>query len=105
MADPTQVNRRRGSPKLLGLTLLAVVILLPSAAGFGTKLLKFVKASGSGEGGFAILPLLVYLSVAAGFLCLLAWAMFQGMFKDVERPKFTMLENEERLEQSGHGAG
>ena len=53
---PNAVRRR--SPKLLGVALLAVVILVPSALGFGTKLLKFVKAaSGSGEGGFAILPL------------------------------------------------
>lgn len=102
MVEPVPSATRRRSPKVSGLVILVVVILVPSAVGFTTKLLKFVQASGSGEGGFAILPLLVYLSVAAGFLCLLAWAMFQGMFRDVERPKYTMLENEERLEHAGH---
>lgn len=96
--------RRRQSRKFhLGVGLLALIILLPSGFGFITKLVDFFKTSQSGqEGAFALIPMLVYLSVAAGFLCLLVWAIFQGMFRDIEKPKYTMLENEERLERAAH---
>jgi hypothetical protein len=91
MADRNQppLQSVRAPRRLWGIVILALIILVPSGLGFGNKL----------EGGFAILPLLVYLAVAAGFICLLTWAIFQGMFKDVERPKYTMLENEERIER------
>jgi hypothetical protein len=39
-----------------------------------------------------------YLLAGIGFLCLLGWATLNGMFHDVEQPKRTMLENEERLD-------
>jgi hypothetical protein len=29
---------------------------------------------------------------------MLGWATYNGMFHDIERPKITMLENEERLD-------
>ena len=86
--------------------LLAVVILIPAGIGFTNKLIQFIRTSRTDEhGGFAILPLVLYLAMSAGFLCLLLWAAFQGMFRDVERPKITMLETEERLEQAENKLG
>jgi hypothetical protein len=42
--------------------------------------------------------MLNYLAVAAGFTCLFIWALLRGMFRDVEAPKHTMLENEAKLD-------
>lgn len=99
--SPQQVRGKRKLRWTVGI--LAFVILVPSAIGFTKKLMEFIRTSSQDhEGGFAILPLLVYLAVAGGFLCLLVWAVFEGMFRDIERPKYTMLENENRLEEREH---
>ena len=78
---------------------MAIGILVPSLYGFGTKFLEFIALyRGDVEGAFAISPILNYLLASLGFLCLFAWAVLHGMFRDVEQPKYTMLENEQRLD-------
>ncbi|REK10311.1 MAG: cbb3-type cytochrome oxidase assembly protein CcoS [Planctomycetota bacterium] len=44
--------------------------------------------------------MLNYLLASLGFLFLFGWAVMSGMFHDIERPKYTMLENEARLDHS-----
>ena len=39
-----------------------------------------------------------YLLASLGFFFLFCWAIGHGMFRDIERPKYTMLENERRLD-------
>lgn len=79
--------------------LLAVFILLPSLWGFGSKFLEFITiVRGDVDGVFAVTPIVNYLSASLGFLCMFAWAAANGMFHDIERPKFTMLENEAELD-------
>lgn len=79
--------------------LLAVLILLPSLWGFGSKFVEFViLARGDVDGAFALTPVVNYLLASLGFLCLFGWAIGNGMFHDIERPKETMLENEAMLD-------
>ncbi len=79
--------------------LLAVVILVPSLWGFGTKFLELVSlVRGDVDGAFAITPVVNYLLASLGFLCLFGWAAAHGMFHDIERPKHTMLQNEALLD-------
>lgn len=69
------------------------------AYGFGNKFVEFIHLfRGDSDGVFAISPILNYLLASLGFGCLFFWAMTQGMFHDVERPKFNMLETEEILD-------
>jgi len=49
--------------------------------------------------GFAFDPLIVYACVAMGFFCMLVWAYLSGQFRDVEQPKYEMLERWERQEK------
>ncbi len=78
---------------------MALAILVPSLYGFGTKFLEFIALyRGDVEGAFAISPIINYLLASLGFLFLFAWAMMHGMFRDIEQPKYTMLENEQRLD-------
>lgn len=98
---------RRPSRKLMWLFALAV--LLPSLYGFGTKFLEFVALfRGDIDGAFAITPILNYLLASFGFLLLFGWAALGGMFKNVEQPKYAMLENEawlDQIESSGRPGG
>ena len=76
----------------------AVGILVPCAFGFIDKFVQFVRVAGTDtDGSFALIPMANYVLVALGFLCLLMWAITNGMFRDIEAPKYNMLEREERL--------
>jgi hypothetical protein len=78
---------------------MALAVLLPSLYGFGTKFLELVALSrGDAEGAFALSPIVNYLLASLGFLCLFGWAAMHGMFRDVEAPKYTLLEHEARLD-------
>lgn len=83
---------------------LAVLILIPSLLGFGMKFLELMHVlQGEESGRFALTPIMNYLFASLGFLCLLIWATCQGMFRDIERPKETMLEMEQRLNDRARG--
>ena len=83
-----------------------VLILIPSMLGFIMKfrelmtLTKLAALTQGGEdGGFAITPVINYLLASAGFFFLLLWAAVNGMFRDLENPKYVMLENERELDE------
>jgi predicted metal-binding membrane protein len=103
MADPhatTKPTAADGRRRTRLLILMAVIVMVPAGFGFITKFVEFVRTlRGDEAGGFTILPIVTYLAVAAGFLCLLVWAAMGGMFHDIERPKYTMLEIEAKLDQ------
>jgi len=92
--------RRSGSRASVIVTvILGVIILIPSMAGFVAKFIELIAVvQGDGEGLFAITPIINYLFASLGFLCMLIWATGHGMFTDIEKPKYTMLEQEERLD-------
>jgi len=79
--------------------IMAVLILIPSMYGFTGKFLEFIHIyRGTGGGEFAVAPILNYLLASAGFFCMLLWAAWNGMFRDVERPKYEFLANEARID-------
>ena len=81
------------------MTVFAAAVLLPSLYGFGTKFFEFVSLyRGDVDGAFAISPILNYLLASLGFLFLFAWAALGGMFRDIEGPKYTLLDNEALLD-------
>ncbi len=95
----TRTTRARTKGRVL--ILMAVVFVSPAAFAFVNKFFKFIRTMDTDEmGAIALVPMLNYLAVAAGFLCLLVWAVSRGMFKDVEGPKFELLANEDRLDQA-----
>jgi len=90
--------KSRRTRRWLGL-LMAAVILVPSMLGFGTKFIELVHVfRGDPSGMFAIAPIINYLLASCGFLMLFAWAAMNGMFRNIEQPKQTMLDNEARLD-------
>jgi hypothetical protein len=78
---------------------LFVPITIGAGFFFGIKFYELVRvAAYEPDGAFAVTPIVNYLLAGLGFLCMLGWAAYNGMFHDIERPKITMLENEERLD-------
>lgn len=95
---PTEAPRSRA--KTITLWCISVGIIVPGGYGFIEKFIQFIRTLRTDEGGgFTIVPITNYLIMAAGFTCLLIWATTRGMFRDIEKPKFTMLEREAQLEQ------
>ncbi|MEM9353400.1 MAG: hypothetical protein AAGA92_10335 [Planctomycetota bacterium] len=89
--------------KDIAVGVMAVVVIGFCAFGFGSKFVEFVYLVRSDDplardGIFAVAPLSNYLLASAGFLCLLGWATIHGMFHNIERPKHTMLVDDERLD-------
>ena len=89
--------------KNLIVQVMSIVILGFCLYGFGSKFIELVRlvvsdSEAAQEGVFAVAPLMNYLLASAGFLCLLGWASIHGMFRDIERPKQTMLEVNAQLD-------
>lgn len=92
-------NAARLRRQRLTTLIFALVILIPSGLGFGKKFLELLALTrGEVDGVFAISPVVNYLLASLGFFFLFCWAIFNGMFGDIEGPKRTMLENERMLD-------
>lgn len=86
--------------KRITILVMAVAILVPGAYGFIEKLVQFVRTLNTDSGaGFTIIPISNYFMIAAGMACMLAWAIANGMFHDIEKPKYTMLDQEAELDE------
>ena len=108
MVMPPQDKSERNANRLRSRVtlLLALLILIPSCWGFGNKFLEFVAIyRGEVDGAFAVAPILNYLLASTGFLLLFFWGAMNGMFHDIERPKYTMLETERLLDEQERSAG
>ncbi len=103
-SEQPPVERNASRTVFIVSMVLAVLILIPSLLGFGFKFLELMHVlQGEDSGRFALTPIMNYLCASLGFLCLLIWATCQGMFRDIERPKETMLEMEDRLNDRARG--
>lgn len=79
-----------------------VIMVVIAGGGFIFKLIEFLSAFNSGEPfQFSIIPVMTYLIVAAGFGCLFMWAYLAGQFKDIEGPKYRMLEMQDEFDRQG----
>jgi Cytochrome oxidase maturation protein cbb3-type len=90
----------RSESRVPGVTvLLFIPVLLIACFFFSMKFYELVLvARHDPDGAFAVTPIVNYLLAGLGFLCLLGWAAYNGMFHDIEQPKHTMLETEARLD-------
>lgn len=91
---------RRWSLKNVVVATIAGLILLPASYGFFEKLTLFIQAVRRDQvAGFTFIPVVNYLVVTAGMACLLGWAIYNGMFRDIEKPKYDMLSREAALDR------
>lgn len=99
-ADPHDDDAPRPPKRNRLWAILTVIFFLgPAMFGFGTKFYELIRVfQGDSAGAFAVTPIVNYLLAGCGFVMLFAWAARNGMFRDIERPKFEMLDNERRLD-------
>lgn len=93
-------RQKPSTAKRIAVWTVGLLIIGPGGYGFVGKLIDFIRTLRLEEGGgFAIIPLSNYFFVAAGMACLLIWAICNGMLRDIEGPKYTMLEREAELDR------
>jgi len=77
-------------------------VIVVAGTAFIFKLVEFILVA-TNEGpdamGTFLIPVMNYLLVAAGFLCLFLWAYFTGQYRDVEGPKYRMLEMQHEIDR------
>ena len=86
----------------LFLWIFSIAMVLTAGTAFVFKLIEFIHTAttqGSAAMGSFLIPVLNYLMVAAGFGLLFLWAYFSGQFRDLEAPKYRMLEMQAEIDR------
>jgi hypothetical protein len=91
--------RRVSWGRQLFIVLAVAFFLVPAGYGFYRKFSELLYLAGDETHSFVIMPIVNYLLSSLGFCMLLLWATARGMFHDVEKPKYAMLEQERMLEE------
>jgi uncharacterized membrane protein len=84
------------------LWVFSVAMVVTAGTAFVFKLVDFfITATSEGPGALAsfLIPVMNYLLVATGFAFLFVWAYTRGQFRNVEDPKYRMLELNRLVEQ------
>ena len=84
------------------LWVFSVAMIVTAGGAFIFKFFDFyLTATTQGSQALAsfIVPVLNYLIVALGFGCLFLWAYFSGQFRDVEGPKYRMLQMQQEIDR------
>ena len=77
-------------------------VIVVAGVAFIFKLTEFIYVAtnkGPDSMGTFLIPVMNYLLVAAGFLCMFLWAYFTGQYRDVEAPKYRMLEMQAEIDR------
>lgn len=92
--------RRRRTPMWVWVFLVLTLVL--AGVGFLFKLVEFIVSWSQGGGvDFAIVPVVCYSLVAIGYALIFVWAFTRGMFRDIEAPKYRMLEMQDEFDARG----
>jgi len=77
-------------------------VIIVAGIAFIFKLTEFIYVAtndGPDSMGTFLIPVMNYLLVAAGFLCMFFWAYITGQYRDVEAPKYRMLEMQAEIDR------
>jgi hypothetical protein len=91
-----QPRKKLGTGKIIAL--ISVVVLLAGGGGFLYKLFEFIRSSIRGDLSFAVVHVVTYVIVALGFITLFVSAVLGGQLRDLEGPKYRLLEREAELD-------
>ena len=83
----------------------ATAVLVFAGVGFVYKMTEFASTIVKDEiEGFGAVAIGVYLTGVVPLVFLTLWAILSGRFRDIERPKYRMLEIHQELEEEpNHG--
>jgi hypothetical protein len=84
----------------------AVVVMAVAGLGFAYKMAEFVVTITQDEvQGFGAVAVATYLIGMLPIVFLTLWGVLSGKFRDIERPKFRLLELDREIERGGELAG
>lgn len=90
--------------RMLSLILVGGAVVVAGAT-FMYKLYEFIVAASQGQmPGLLVASVIPYFLMSLGFLLLAAWAYSTGQFRDIEGPKYQLIDDElelERMEREG----
>ncbi len=90
------------SRKSLVLFAMTVLVMAVSGLAFVYKMAEFAMTMIEDDvAGFGAVTVVTYLLGMMPILFLTLWAVFSGRFRDIEAPKYRMLELHERIERGG----
>lgn len=80
----------------------AVIVLVVAGLGFAFKMAEFATTILKDEvEGFGAVAVGIYLIGMVPIVFLTLWAVMTGRFRDIERPKFRVLELDREIERGG----
>ncbi len=103
-----RARRRQGwSLRNVAVITFAVVVLVVAGLGFAYKMTEFAMTIVNDDvQGFGAAAVSVYLIGIVPIMFLTLWAVFTGKFRDIEQPKFRLLELDREIERGGElGSG
>ena len=84
----------------------AIVVMAVAGLGFVYKMAEFVVTITRDEiAGFGAVAVATYLIGMLPIVFLTLWGVLSGRFRDVERPKFRLLELDREIERGGELGG
>ena len=92
---PEPVREQNSRAARLFLWIFSIAMIVTAGTAFCMKLIDFyitATREGASAMGSFLIPVMNYLFVAAGFALLFVWAYTRGQFRNVEAPKYRMLE-------------
>ncbi len=96
----TADSRRRGIVSMI----FATAVLVFAGIGFVYKMTEFAATIVKQDiEGFGAVAIGVYLTGVVPLVFLTLWAIMSGRFRDIERPKYRMLEIHDELEDELEG--
>ena len=91
-----------GRPKHRAIGFFLVFMLVSGGAAFSLELIEFISTIAGGQAdAILLIPVATYLIVTAGFGCLLVRSYLMGRFRDLEEPKYRILELEAKWDHPG----
>lgn len=98
-ATPTEKRRRTAAQRVV--LVFFALLMVAGGLGFCVKIHNFLQDWLDGNGiNFGGSHLVSYGLTAAGYALLLTFAFLKGHFADIERPKYDLIEREDRLDRA-----
>jgi hypothetical protein len=92
---------KRASGKMLVVFGLTIAVMVVAGFAFVYKMTEFAFTIAEDEvSGFGAVAVATYLIGMLPILFLTLWAVLTGRFRDIERPKYRMLELNEELDRA-----
>ena len=99
---PGRKPDRRWEAQDIAPIVFGVAVTLLAGMGFIYKMTEFVMTIVNNDiAGFGFAAVSVYLIGLLPIIFLTLWAVMTGRFRDIERPKFRMLELDREIERGG----